>query len=539
MLWRRSVRQTAIASPQSYSGTCAPPFTMVSTSRRTRLGDLARACARPGRRCFGVVTGRLPHGNWRVDNEANGIFPPTSGPSSAILAAQEFARLRDLKGWSCEDHRNCASFYTDFVRYLHRLEAGHGKMDQRSREQGGLAPQDAGRWDNQGTSRHRPQALGRRVAVDLPERVVLPRLSHLTKQHPGFDGLRQRNDGGSTRRRHRLRLVGCRFRRCFSHVGGARNWHVSGALLCSLRNSISRKHFIVFLTAALLKYFCRKNLSPQLVAVLCSWRCCSSLEVRLGHVTSDRCISVDREVPQGAPESPLVFVMVADEILGGLRPSQERRNFASTCDEVSLSCLGYADDVLLFSGSKASLEAMMEDCCVKFGEAGLEVGLDKSHWSSSTAMDGETLAVRGQNREWERKLEFLGSVIEPGAHSGGAVRHCTQKASSVFCKWQPLLCNPNVPLKERVKAFGAITLSSATWLSGCWTLSKQHEQASESWCARLLSQMVGFKRDPHDDFALSGESCTAGDTSWLKFSQAVQLICTFVQNTVSRSFCPF
>ena len=279
---------------------------------------------------------------------------------------------------------------------------------------------------------------------------------------------------------------------------------MSGAFLCSLRNSISRKHFIVFLTAVLLKCFCRKNLSPQLVAVLCSWRCCSSLEVRLGHVTSDRCISVDREVPQGAPESPLVFVMVADEILGGLRPSQERRNFASTCDEVSLSCLGYADDVLLFSGSKASLEAVMEECCVKFGEAGLEVGLDKSHWSSSTAMDGETLAVRGQSREWERKLEFLGSVIEPGAHIGGAVRHRTQKASSVFCKWQPLLCNPNVPLKERVKAFGAITLSSATWLSGCWTLSKQQEQASESWCARLLSQMVGFKRDPHDDFALSG-----------------------------------
>ena len=89
----------------------------------------------------------------------------------------------------------------------------------------------------------------------------------------------------------------------------------------------------------------RKNLCPQLVAVLCSWWCCSSQEVRLGHVTSDRCISVDRGVPQGAPESPLVFVIVADEILGGLRPSWERRNFARTCDEVSLSCLGYADDV--------------------------------------------------------------------------------------------------------------------------------------------------------------------------------------------------
>ena len=80
------------------------------------------------------------------------------------------------------------------------------------------------------------------------------------------------------------------------------------------------------------------------------------------------------------------------------------------------------------------------------------------------------------------------------------MRHRTQKASSVFCKWKPLLCNPNLSLKRRMEAFGASTLSSATWLSGCWTLSKQ-EQLSESWCARLLSQMVGFKRNPHDNFA--------------------------------------
>ena len=82
--------------------------------------------------------------------------------------------------------------------------------------------------------------------------------------------------------------------------------------------------------------------------------------------------------------------MVADEILGGLR----RRNFAWTCDAVSLSCLGYADDVLLFSGSNASLETMIEDCCTKFGEAGLKVGLDKTHWSSSIASEGESHAVR-------------------------------------------------------------------------------------------------------------------------------------------------
>ena len=37
---------------------------------------------------------------------------------------------------------------------------------------------------------------------------------------------------------------------------------------------------------------------------------------------------------------------------------------------------------------------MIEDCRVKFGEAGLEVGFDKTRWSSSIAM------VRGQSVVW-------------------------------------------------------------------------------------------------------------------------------------------
>ena len=37
---------------------------------------------------------------------------------------------------------------------------------------------------------------------------------------------------------------------------------------------------------------------------------------------------------------------------------------------------------------------------------------------------------------------------------------------------------------------------------------------------------------------LFGESCTARDTSWLKFVQSAQLICIFAQNTVSRGILP-
>ena len=45
----------------------------------------------------------------------------------------------------------------------------------------------------------------------------------------------------------------------------------------------------------------------------------------------------------------------------------------------------------------------------------------------------KVLHVFWEDIKWERSLEFIGLVIEPGAHSGGAVRHRTEKASSVFC----------------------------------------------------------------------------------------------------------
>ena len=45
---------------------------------------------------------------------------------------------------------------------------------------------------------------------------------------------------------------------------------------------------------------------------------------------------------------------------------------------------------------------------------------------------------------WERKLEFIGSVIELVAHNGGAVRHRSQKASSGFLQLEITPVQPEV-----------------------------------------------------------------------------------------------
>ena len=73
----------------------------------------------------------------------------------------------------------------------------------------------------------------------------------------------------------------------------------------------------------------------------------------------------------------------ADEILDGLKPQWEKVGHACTFDNLMLSCLCYADDILPFSDIKASLDNMVAHCFGTFGQEGLEVGMDKTPWSSS------------------------------------------------------------------------------------------------------------------------------------------------------------
>ena len=60
-------------------------------------------------------------------------------------------------------------------------------------------------------------------------------------------------------------------------------------------------------------------------------------------------------------------------------------------DQLLMTCLAYADDVLLFADSLEKLTRMFNDCCVSFERAGLEVGAEKTNWSSSMVLEGATM----------------------------------------------------------------------------------------------------------------------------------------------------
>ena len=126
----------------------------------------------------------------------------------------------------------------------------------------------------------------------------------------------------------------------------------------------------------------RKGVPVQLIAVLCKMWSQSTVKVKLGHVSSDE-IPQHRGVPQGAPESPLIFTCVVDDVLSTLLDSWSKRGLGWSVDSLWIPAVVYADDVLILAKSKTDASLMLEECMAAFAAADLEVGLDKTFWSST------------------------------------------------------------------------------------------------------------------------------------------------------------
>ena len=77
---------------------------------------------------------------------------------------------------------------------------------------------------------------------------------------------------------------------------------------------------------------------------------------------------------QGAPDSPVVFMMIMDLVLRDLVRTWNARNLSWSIDGFVLPSICYADDVALVAGSVRATEMLVEETMGKLREVGLTVG---------------------------------------------------------------------------------------------------------------------------------------------------------------------
>ena len=150
-------------------------------------------------------------------------------------------------------------------------------------------------------------------------------------------------------------------------------------------------------------------------AAIWKWKLHESAS-RLGTVLSNK-VRMNRGLPHGALESPVIFTMIMELVLRDLITSWMTRKLAWSLD-----------DFVLAAASGAAAEVRVTEVTAKLKEVGLSVGAQKTHWTSHPKMIDRSIVVDGLAVPWEEVLEFVGSKVCLGGNARYA--NCTQTSSS-------------------------------------------------------------------------------------------------------------
>ena len=238
--------------------------------------------------------------------------------------------------------------------------------------------------------------------------------------------------------------------------------------------------------------------SLQCLVVLCAMLSQSSISTVLGHVQA-QATSMNRGLPQGAPESPLIFTLVTEYVLRPLLGRWRVRGSGWKLDDFWLPCVCFADDILLISSSKRDLERMLAEVVEAFLATGLGVSPHKCHWTSRPKADGENILISGEAVAWEQDLIFVGSKLVLSGNDGAAMEHRQAQGSKAFYKWRPFLQCRHVSLRRRFGLLTSTAFSTTLWLCQTWLPTKAQEKHLNSWGARLVARMACVQRSPLED----------------------------------------
>ena len=160
----------------------------------------------------------------------------------------------------------------------------------------------------------------------------------------------------------------------------------------------------------------------------------SCMKARLGTVSSNK-VRMSRGLPQGAPESPVIFTVIMELVLRDLIRICKTRKLAWRLDDFVLAAICYADDVVLVAVPMSAAEVMVAEVIAKLKDVSLPVGAQKTHpkmIDRSIVVDG--LAVLG-----EEVLEFVGSKVCLDGIARDAIAHRSAQANKCLAKWRPVL----------------------------------------------------------------------------------------------------
>ena len=165
-----------------------------------------------------------------------------------------------------------------------------------------------------------------------------------------------------------------------------------------------------------------QSVSPFSMALIAAIWHGSCMKACLGAVSSSK-VRMSRGLPQGAPESPVIFTMIMELVLRDLIKSWIARNLAWRLDDFVLAAICHADDVVSVAALVAAAEVMVAEVIAKVKDVGLTVGAQRTHWTSHPKMVDKNIMVLGLAVLWKEVLQFVASKVCLDGNARDTIAH--------------------------------------------------------------------------------------------------------------------
>lgn len=210
-------------------------------------------------------------------------------------------------------------------------------------------------------------------------------------------------------------------------------------------------------------------------------------------------IRVVAGVRQGCILSPLLFLIVMDEVLVGAMDSIPNRGLLwQPISMENLDDLDLADDIVLFAQRRSDMQNKLDDLAAGSSAAGLVVNVGKTKAMDLNVENRSNFTVAGHTIEQVDAFQYLGSQIAPDGGTKIDVAMRIRKARGVFAGLRNVWRSNQISLRTKIRIFNSNVKSVLLYASDVARLGENHAKTAgvrESVPAQHHSGLVAPQLD--------------------------------------------
>jgi hypothetical protein len=202
-------------------------------------------------------------------------------------------------------------------------------------------------------------------------------------------------------------------------------------------------------------------------------------------------IRVTAGVRQGCILSPLLFLIVMDEILIGAIDSRPNRGLPwNPLTMEHLNDLDLADDVVLLAQRRTDMQSKLDDFAESSKAAGLKVNVAKTKSMEINTNNPSNFTVAGQQVEEVQTFQYLGSQITPDGGTKTDIETRIRKARCAFAGLRNIWRSSQISLRTKLRIFNSNVKSVLLYGCETWCTSAETTQKLQVFVNRCLRNII-------------------------------------------------